>query len=119
MALSLISKLKTEKPLSLATLAFYGLAGLILLIMLPLSGFPPHIGLLGITSLIAAYGLLTKRFWTSWLIVALFFVVTASAIYTLYYVIATDVLASAAMIAYLVLTWFFTVYAMSNRKTAE
>lgn len=117
MATALISKLKTEKPLSLATMAFYGLAGLILLIMLPLSGFPPHIGLLGIVSLVTAYGLLTKRFWTSWLIVALFFVVTASAIFTLYYIIGTDAIASAGMIAYLVLTWFFTVYAMSNRKT--
>jgi hypothetical protein len=113
----LISKLKTENKFSLATIAFYGLAGLILLIMLPLSGFPPHIGLLGMTSLIAAYGLLTRRFWTSWLVVALFFVVTASAIYTLYYIRGTDALASVAMIVYLVLTWFFTVYAMANRRT--
>jgi hypothetical protein len=116
-ALSLISKLKAEQPFSLATIAFYGLAGLILLIMLPLSGFPPHIGLLGITSLVAAYGLLTKRFWATWLVVALFFVVTASALYTLYYIIGTDILTSVAMIAYLVLTWVFTAYAISNRKT--
>ncbi len=114
---SLISKLKAEQPLSLATIAFYGLAGLILLIMLPLSGFPPHIGLLGIVSLITAYGLLTKRFWSTWLVVALFFVVTASTLYTLYYIIGTDIITSAAMIAYLVLTWFFTAYAINNRKT--
>jgi len=112
----LISKLKTENKFSIANIAFYGLAGLILLIMLPLSGFPPHIGLLGITSLIAAYGLLTRRFWTGWLVVVLFFVVTASVIYTLYYILGTDILSSVVMIAYLVLTWFFTAYSMANRQ---
>ncbi|MGF3522209.1 MAG: hypothetical protein ACQXXJ_03830 [Candidatus Bathyarchaeia archaeon] len=117
MALNLASKLKNEKPLTLASIAFYGLAGLILLIMLPLSNYPPHIGLLGVTSLIAAYGLIKKRFWASWLVAVLFFVVTASVVYTLYYIIGVDVLATVAMGAYLVLTWIFTAYTLSKRKT--
>ncbi|MCX8151114.1 MAG: hypothetical protein N3D85_06405 [Candidatus Bathyarchaeota archaeon] len=116
MSLNFISKLKNEKPLTLATIAFYGLAGLILLLMLPLSNYPPHIGLLGIISLIAAYGLLKKRFWATWLVTTIFFVVTASIIYTLYYIIATDILATVAMISYLVFTWFFTAYTLFTRK---
>lgn len=116
MALNFASKLKNEKPFTLAAIAFYGLAGLILLIMLPLSNYPPHIGLLGVTSLIAAYGLLKKRFWATWLVAVLFFVITASVVYTLYYIISTDLLATVAMGAYLVLTWVFTIYTLSKRK---
>jgi len=110
------SKLKNEKPLTLASIAFYGLAGLILLMILPLSNYPPHVALLGITSLIAAYGLLNKRFWATWLVTTLFFVVTASIIYTLYYIIGTDILATVAMVVYLVLTWIFTAYTLSQRR---
>lgn len=117
--MSLGSKLKMENMGSLAPVAFYGLAGLVLLIMLPLSGFPPHIGLMGISSLIAAYGLFKKRFWAIWLVVALFFVATTFTLYTLYFVMAIDVLATVGMIAYAVLTWIFTAYVISKRKPEE
>ena len=117
--MALASKLKTQNLASLASIAFYGIAGIIFLILLPLSGFPPHVGLTGITSLIAAYGLLKKRFWAIWLVAALFFVATTFALVTLYYVLATDALASAGMIAYAVLTWVFTAYAINKRKAEE
>lgn len=117
--MSLGSKLKMENMGSLASVAFYGLAGLVLLIMLPLSDFPPHIGLMGISSLIAAYGLFKERFWAIWLVAALFFVVTTFTLFTLYYVIASDALVTAGMIAYAVLTWIFTAYAISKRKPEE
>jgi len=113
---ALASKLKTENLGSLATVAFYGIAGILFLILLPLSGFPPHVGLTGITSLIAAYGLVKKRFWAIWLVAALFFVVTTFAFVTLYYALATDALTSAAMLAYVVLTWIFTAYIVIKRK---
>lgn len=114
--MALASILKTEKLGSLATIAFYGIAGIVFLILLPLSGFPPHVALTGITSLIAAYGLLKKRFWAFWLVGALLFVATTFAFVTLYYTLATDALTSAAVIAYAVLTWIFTAYAISKRK---
>jgi ABC-type glycerol-3-phosphate transport system permease component len=113
---ALASKLKIENLGSLATVAFYGIAGIAFLILLPLSGFPPHVGLAGITSLIAAYGLLKKRSWAIWLVVALFFVATTFALVTLYYALATDAVTSAAMLAYVLLTWIFTAYAISKRK---
>ena len=59
--MSLTSKLKVENFGSLATTAFYGIVGIVFLVLLAMSGFPPHIGLMGITSLIAAYGLFRKR----------------------------------------------------------
>jgi hypothetical protein len=113
------SKIKMENIGSLASTVFFGIVGLALLILLPFSGFPPHIGLLGITSLIAAYGLFMKRVWANWLVVALFFVVTTFSFFTLYYVLATDALASAGMIVYVVLTWIFTAYTVIKRKGQE
>jgi hypothetical protein len=113
------SKLKMENIGLLASTAFYGIVGLALLILLPFSGFPPHIGLLGITSLIAAYGLFMKRRWANWLVASLFFVVTTFSFFTLYYVIATDAIASASMIAYVALTWIFTAYTIIRRKNEE
>ncbi len=114
--MALGSKLQIENIGSLASIAFYAIAGVLLLVFLALSGFPPHIGLMGITSLITAYGLFRKRSWAIWMVAALFFVATAFSLYTLYYVLATDALASAGMIAYAVLTWIFTAYAFSKRK---
>ncbi len=115
--MQLASKLKTQPKTALASIAFYGIAGIILLVLLPLSGFPPHVGLTGIASLIAAYGLLMERKWAKWLVAVLFFVATTFTTYTLYYVLAFDALASAGMIAYTALTWIFTVLVL--RKHAE
>jgi SNF family Na+-dependent transporter len=114
--LALGSKLQVANLGSLASVAFYGIVGIIFLVLLAVSGFPPHIGLMGITSLITAYGLLKKRNWAIWMVAALFFVATAFSLYTLYYVLSTDALASAGMIAYAVLTWIFTGYALKKRN---
>jgi hypothetical protein len=46
-------------------------------------------------------------------------VVTTFTLYTLYFVLATDLIASIAMIAYAVLTWIFTAYIALNRKAVE
>jgi len=113
---SLASKLKFESPGAFASTAFYGVAGIILLIMLPLSGFPPHVAITGIASIIAAAGLFLKRRWSIWLISALFFVVSTFTLYTLYFVIATDMITTISMGAYAVLTWIFTIYVAINHK---
>ncbi len=117
--MTLASKLQVDNLGLLATTAFYGVVGIIFLVLLAMSGFPPHIGLMGITSLIAAYGIFRKRFWATWLVVALFFVSTAFAFYTLYYVFATDSLATIGMLAYAILTWIFTAYAIAKRERPE
>jgi hypothetical protein len=114
--MALASKLKMENLPSLASAAFYGLAGLVLLVLMAVNGFPPHVALIGIASLVAGYGLFMKRKWANWLVVALFFVVSTFTLFTLYYVIATDALASAGMIGYAVLTWVFTALVVVKRK---
>jgi hypothetical protein len=114
--MALASKFKMENLPSLASAAFYGIAGIVLLALMAVNGFPPHVALLGITSLVAAYGLFMKRKWANWLVVALFFVASTFSLFTLYYVIATDALASAGMIGYAVLTWIFTALVVVKRK---
>ena len=100
-----------------ATSVFYAAVGIIFLILLPMSGFAPHIGLLGIISLVTAYGFFRKRAWSFWLVVILFVSVTTFAVFMLYNAMATDLLTSLVMIALLILTWIFTGYAILKRNT--
>jgi len=114
---SFASKLRFESLGAFVSTAFYAITGIILLIMLPLSGFPPHVAITGIASIIAAAGLFLKMKWSMWLIAALFFAVSVFTIYTLYYVMATNAMAAILMAIYAVLTWAFTFFIASNRNT--
>jgi len=118
--MTLASKLKigSFSPISLASIAFYGLAGVIFLVLMATTGFPPHVALIGIVSVVTAYGLFMKRGWAAWLVVAMFFVVTTFTLYTLYFVVATDAVAALGMIVYAVLTWVFTFFIVRKRQAS-
>jgi uncharacterized membrane protein HdeD (DUF308 family) len=100
-----------------ATSVFYAIVGIVFIILLPMSGFAPHIGLMGIISLVTAYGLFTKRTWSFWLVFILFISITTFAALMIYDLMATELLITSVMIILLVLTWIFTGYAMLKRKT--
>mgnify|MGYP006268464179 CR=1 FL=1 len=117
--MSIRSKLKIENVGMFTAFLFYAIVGITWFVVLPMANFPPHIGILAILSLIAAYGLFRKRSWTIWVVVVLFFVVTTSSVVTLYYLLGKDLLIDVSMIAYLILTWVFTAYAVDKRKTLE
>ncbi len=114
--MALMSKLSIKNLPQLASVAFYGLAGIVLLALMAINGFPPDVALLGLVSVVAAYGLFMKRGWALWLVVALFFVSTTFALYTLYFVVGTDALAALGIVVYAVLTWIFTVLVVRKRK---
>ena len=114
--MSLATKLKTFKPFELASIAFYAVTGIILLAFLPLTGYPPHVGFLGILSLITAYSLFAKRVWAPWLVAILFIVNTAFALDVLFSVGFSNVLVALSMLGYAVLTWVFTAYLLLKRK---
>ncbi len=114
--MQLASRIKNQTVKTLASIAFFGIVGIIFLVLLPISGYPPHVGLMGITSIFAAYGLFFERKWAKWVVVALLFVATTFALYTLYFVLATDAIAAAGMIAYAVLTWIFTFLVVRKAK---
>ena len=113
--MSLATKLKTLKPLELASLAFFALTGLFLLVSLPLTSYPPHLAFLGILSLITAYSLFTKRWWAPWLVAILFITNTAFALDTLFSAGFSNVLVALSMVAYAVLTWLFTAYLLLKK----
>ncbi|HUJ85107.1 MAG TPA: hypothetical protein VLV84_05830 [Candidatus Acidoferrales bacterium] len=116
--MTLASRLRigSFSPISLASIAFYGIAGIVFLVLMAINGFPPDVALIGIVSIIAAYGLFMRRAWAIWLVAVLFFAASTFTLYTLYFVAATDALAATGMIAYAVLTWIFTALVVWNRK---
>jgi len=105
------------KRIELASLAFYAVTGIIFFAFLPLTSFAPQLGLLGILSLIVAYGLFTKRNWTPWLLFILFVAASAFSLYTLYAVGFSNALIGISMVAYAVLTWVFVFYILLKKKT--
>jgi hypothetical protein len=114
--MSFASKLKTADARTLASVAFYAAVGIVLLSLLPLANFPPHIGLTGILSLVTAYGLLKKRYWALWLVIALLAASTTICLYTLYVFAFTNVIVGLSMIIYAILTWLFTLYIVSKKN---
>jgi hypothetical protein len=112
---SLSKRLKTFKPFQLASIAFYAVTGLILA-FLPLTGYPPHLGFLGIFSLITAYSLFVKRGWAPWIVAILFFVNTAFSLDVLFSIGFSNIVVALSMLAYAVLTWMFTAYLLLKRK---
>lgn len=117
--MSLKSSLKIESKAMFATTVFYAVVGLVFLVLLPMSGFPPHVALLGIFSLVTAYGMLRKRAWSFWLVLILFFSGTTFAFFMIYNVLNRDLILGIGMIVYLILTWIFTAYVGAKRNTLE
>lgn len=114
--MTIASTLRHFNRIELAALAFYAVAGIALLVFLPLTGFPPQLGLLGILSLVTVYGIFTKRGWMPWLVFVLFAGVTAFSIFTVYSVGFSNALLGISMIVYAVLTWVFTVYILLKKR---
>ncbi len=113
---SIATNIKTLKPTQLASLAFYALTGLLLLVFLPFTGFPPHMGFLGILSLITAYSLMMKRAWTPWLIGVLFVIITVFSLDILVTIGSSNLMVGLSMLGYAVLTWLVTVIFVLKRK---
>lgn len=116
---SVASKLKIESRGMFVTSAFYAAVGVIFFVLLVMAGFPPYLGIIGIFSLITAYGIFRKRAWTIWLVMILFFVGTTFSAVMIYYVLEIDYVLSIGVVTYLILTWIFTAYVVVKRKSFE
>jgi hypothetical protein len=102
-------KQKRINRIQLFTVGFYAVTGILLLAFLPFTGFPPHLGLLGIVSLITAYSVYTKRAWAPWLVFILAVGNTVFAGVTLFAEGFSNLFVTAMLIPYLVFTWIVTV----------
>jgi hypothetical protein len=116
---SIESKLKIESRGMLATSVFYAIVGVIFLVLLPMTDFAPYLAVIGIFSLITAYGVFRKRAWTIYFVVILFLVATTFSFVMIYNITQIDALMGVSSIAYLILTWVFTLYVWDKRNTFE
>jgi hypothetical protein len=117
--MSLGSRLKIDSKGMLATSAFYAIVGIIFFVLLMMASFAPHLGIIGIFSLVTAYGVFRKRTWAIWFVMILFFVGTTFSAFMIYSILGADYILGISAIAYLVLTWVFTTYAVTKRKVFE
>jgi hypothetical protein len=108
--------LKNFHRSELATIGFFFISGILLLVALPFSAYAPHLAFLGILSLITGYSLFTKRVWARWLVAVLFVVISVFSLYTLYVVGLSNILIAVSMVAYVVLAWVLTFYMLLKRK---
>jgi len=116
---SIESKLKIESRGMFATSVFYAIVGIIFFVLLPMASFAPYLAIIGIFSLITAYGVFRKRVWTIWFVIILFFVATTFSVVMISNILQIDALLGLSSIAYLILTWVFTLYALTKRKEFE
>jgi hypothetical protein len=114
---TLATQLKSFKRIELASLLFYAVTGIIFFVFLPLSNFAPQLGLLGILSLIVAFGLFAKRGWAPWLLFVLFVAASAFSIFTISAAGFSNPLLGIGLIAYFAHTLLFGVYIFLRRKT--
>jgi hypothetical protein len=118
-------KLKIENPAVLLFSIFYAVAGIALLFVFIIYNlWPPHLGVIGVLSLIAAYGVFRMEKWAVWLVIALFFLGTTFGAITLYDSIILQtfeeaLLFNAALIAYLIMTIVASIYVAAKRKNFE
>jgi hypothetical protein len=117
--MSIGSRLKIESMGMFATSVFYVIAGIIFFVLLPMASFAPYLGIIGIFSLVAAYGVFRKRAWVIWFVIILFFVGTTFSAVMIYNILQIDFLLGMGAVLYLVLTWIFTAYAVTKRKVFE
>jgi uncharacterized membrane protein (DUF2068 family) len=125
----LASRLGIKRFDGLLLCIFYAVVGIMQLVVLVYSAstlIPPHIGALGVLSLIAAYGLLRTKKWSVWLVIALFFpqlVFAAVSLNTniiLFSSASTSaLLIDTALAAFIVLSLVGFLYVSVKRKTFE
>ncbi len=119
-------KLKLESPVVLLFSVFYIIAGVVEIFYLVVENFtgPPHIGVLGLLSLITAYGLFKMRKWSVLLVTALFFLGLTFGATTLYNSVVLQTFEGAlpfhtALIAYMIMLLFAFVYIVAKRAKFE
>jgi len=122
------SKLKVKRRDGLLLAVFYTVAGATQIVVLALSNFALFIsGALAVLSFVAAYGLLTVKKWSVWLVIGLFFpqvVFGAATLYALilsypFYPEVTLLLLDVLLVLFIILSLVSFVYVAAKRKTFQ
>jgi len=117
-------KLKVENSVMLLFSIFYAIVGIAFLSTFVIYDLQLlHLGIIGVLSLITAYGMFRMKKWVIWLIVVLFFLGNTVGIITL--TLASGwpaefgVLLQLPLIIYLIITWVISIYVVAKRKEFE
>lgn len=124
--MTLKSKLKIEDSVVFLFSVFYIIAGAVEVLYLGVERFtaPPHIGVLGLLSLIAAYGLFRMKKWSVLLVTALFLLGITFGVTTLYSSIILQTFEGAllfhmALIVYMIMLLIAFVYVVAKKEKFE
>jgi len=117
------SRLNIENPMVLLFSLFYSAVGIIQVGYWAIENFaaPPHIGALGILSLITAYGFLKMKKWSVPLVIVLFFTGITFAAITLSTSVALQTFGGApllhtALITYIIILLIAFIYTVAKRE---
>lgn len=113
---SLGGRLKIENVGLMLTSVFYVIVGVMLFVAFAVANYPPHVAILGILSLVTAYGLFLKRMWGLYAVFAVWLISTVFGLYMLFYLFGINLILEVGMIVYLALTWIATLYVAARRK---
>ncbi len=116
--MSIVSKLTESKDFLIISV-FYIIVAVLSFVLVPMTGYPPHMVIIGLFSLVAGYSLLMKRSWSLYLVVTMFLIATVFSAYMLYYMFTKDILIDLGATSYLVLTWIATIYVVAKRVKLE
>jgi hypothetical protein len=122
--MTLKSKLKENSAVLLFS-AFYVIVGIAFLFIFVTYNLQLlHLGIIGVLSLIAAYGVFRMEKWVVWLVVALFLLGTTFGAISLINSIVLQTFQGAllfhvALIAYLIMTVVALIYVVAKRKDFE
>jgi len=117
-------KLKLENPIVLLFSIFYAIVGIVLLFIFVFYSLQLlHLGIIGVLSLITAYGVFRMEKWAVWLVIVLFLLGNTVGIITLAltsgWPAEFGVLLRLPLIIYLIITWVISIYVVAKRKEFE
>lgn len=122
--MKLKSKLKVENPAALIFSIFYTIVGIAFLSIYVVYDLKLlHVAIIGILSLITAYGVFKVEKWAVWLVVALFILGNAFGISILAatnpWPAALGLLLQSLLIIYIITTWIISIYVVAKRKNFQ
>ena len=117
------SRFKIENPTVFLFSLFYIIVGIVEVVYFAIENFaaPPHIPVLGILSLITAYGLFKMKKWSVPLVIGLFFIGIVFGATTLYPSVTMQTFGGAllfhtALIAYMIILFIAFIYTIAKRE---
>ena len=115
------SKFKVENPAVFIISIFYTIAGIVFLSIFVADGLkPPHVGIIGVLSLMTTYGVFRKEKWAVWLVFVLFILGNTVGIITLIFTSTWPpefgLWLQLPLIIYLIVTWVISIYVVAKRE---